>query len=112
MLFGLSFDYIDMWRDRQKDQVVIAQQEIVEIVDEFFEIATTKLGQLQQYQATFDELIKKGDTASVLPILDRVLSFHMPDTLLTGKIQDYKDDEGMLVNEVLFKRINTSIEAC
>ena len=36
----------------------------------------------------------------------------MLDTLLTGQIQDYKDGEGMLVNEVLFQRINTSIEAC
>ena len=47
-IFGEFLEQIDDWRNEQKNKVVIAQQEIVKIVENFYECATTKLGKLQQ----------------------------------------------------------------
>jgi len=48
VIFSELLKQINDWRDRQKDQAVIAQKEIVKIVENFYECATTKLGKLQQ----------------------------------------------------------------
>ena len=48
-IFGDNLEQIADWRNEQKEnQLVIAQQQIVAIVENFYECATTKLGKLQQ----------------------------------------------------------------
>ena len=81
------------------------QQQIIAIVENFFACATTKLQKLQHYHAVFVELLEQGDTASVLTTIGEHLAANSPDGIFTGQIKDYKDGEGMLASEELFRRI-------